>query len=135
MPSQMKLTAITLDCADPEALAEFYRQATGLGLHPRSDGDFAGLTRADGLFIGFQRVDDYQPPRWPEQSVPQQIHLDFAVENLGEAEALLLELGATKPEQQPGADKWRVLIDPAGHPFCLTEDRVRGATSRADLAG
>lgn len=121
MPPQMKLTAITLDCADPEALAEFYRQATGLALHPRSDGDFAGLTRTDELFIGFQRVDDYQPPRWPEQSVPQQIHLDFAVEDLGEAEALLLELGATKPEQQPGADKWRVLIDPAGHPFCLTE--------------
>ncbi|MCF3105798.1 VOC family protein [Streptomyces roseoverticillatus] len=120
MPLQMKLTAITLDCADPETLAAFYQQATGLELHPASDGDFAGLTRGDGLFIGFQRVDDYRAPRWPDQSVPQQVHLDFEVDDLDEAEALLLELGATKPEQQPGADRWRVFIDPAGHPFCLT---------------
>ncbi len=31
-----------------------------------------------------------------------------------------MEWGATKPEYQPGADRWRVLTDPAGHPFCLT---------------
>jgi catechol 2,3-dioxygenase-like lactoylglutathione lyase family enzyme len=120
MPPLMKLTAITLDCSDPEALAAFYQQATGLDLHPRSHGDFAGLTREDGLFIGFQRVDHYEAPRWPDQKVPQQIHLDFAVDDLDEAEALLLELGATKPEYQPGGDRWRVLSDPAGHPFCLT---------------
>ncbi|GGT75794.1 hypothetical protein GCM10010207_86070 [Streptomyces atratus] len=57
---QMKPTVITPDCADPEAPAVFYRQATGLELHPKSDGDFAGLTGEDGLFGGFQRVDDYQ---------------------------------------------------------------------------
>ncbi|MCQ8771092.1 VOC family protein [Streptomyces telluris] len=120
MSPQMKLTAITLDCADPEALAAFYQQATGLEPHPKSDGDFAGLTREDGLFIGFQRVDDYQAPRWPGRTVPQQIHLDFEVDDLDEAEALLLELGAGKPEYQPNENRWRVLTDPAGHPFCLT---------------
>ncbi|MFE2519693.1 VOC family protein [Streptomyces mirabilis] len=119
MPPQMKLTAITLDCADPETLAAFYQQATGLELHPRSNGDFAGVTREDGLAIGFQRVDDYQAPRWPDQAAPQQSHLDFAVDDLDEAEALLLQLGATKPEYQPGGDRWRVFADPAGHPFCL----------------
>ncbi|MFF7886512.1 VOC family protein [Streptomyces sp. NPDC007896] len=119
MPPQMKLTAITLDCADPETLAAFYQQATGLELHPRSNGDFAGVTREDGLAIGFQRVDDYQAPRWPGQAAPQQSHLDFAVDDLDEAEALLLRLGATKPEYQPGGDRWRVFADPAGHPFCL----------------
>lgn len=71
MPPQMKLTAITLDCADPEALAAFYRQATGLELHPKSNSDFAGLTRKDGLAIGFQRVADYQAPRWPVRSTNQ----------------------------------------------------------------
>ncbi|QIZ00309.1 VOC family protein [Streptomyces sp. S1D4-11] len=119
MPPQMKLTAITLDCADPEALAAFYQQATGLELHPKSNGDFAGVTREDGLVIGFQRVDDYQAPRWPSQAVPQQSHLDFAVDDLDEAEVLLLRLGATRPEYQPGGDRWRVFTDPAGHPFCL----------------
>lgn len=52
---------------------------------PRAD-----VTREDGLAIGFQRVDDYQAPRWPDQAAPQQSHHDFAVDDLDEAEALLL---------------------------------------------
>jgi catechol 2,3-dioxygenase-like lactoylglutathione lyase family enzyme len=123
MPSTMKLTAITLDCADPKALAAFYQQATGLEPVPESDDVFAGLTREDGLFIGFQRVDDYQAPRWPGQSVPQQLHLDFAVDDLDQAEALVLALGAAKPQFQPGGDRWRVFTDPAGHPFCLARNQ------------
>ncbi|WP_434098741.1 VOC family protein [Streptomyces mirabilis] len=81
---------------------------------PRAD-----VTREDGLAIGFQRVDDYQAPRWPDQAAPQQSQLDFGVDDLDEAEALLLQWGATKPEYQPGGDRWRVFADPAGHPFCL----------------
>ncbi|WP_406346010.1 VOC family protein [Streptomyces sp. NBC_00648] len=119
MPLQMKLTAITLDCPDPLALAAFYQEATGLEPHPKSDAEFAGLNSADGLFIGFQRVDDYQAPGWPDQTVPQQMHIDFEVDDLDEAEARLLELGAGKPEHQPGGERWRVFTDPAGHPFCL----------------
>ncbi|WP_031170822.1 VOC family protein [Streptomyces durhamensis] len=124
MALQMKLTAITLDCPDPEALVAFYAQATGLGIHPGSDRDFAGLDGDDGLFIGFQRVDGYQAPRWPDQTVPQQIHLDFEVDDLDQGEALLLALGAARPDCQPGGDRWRVLTDPAGHPFCLTRRKV-----------
>ncbi|MGW7424356.1 VOC family protein [Streptomyces sp. NPDC054813] len=121
MSLQMKLVAITLDCPDPPALAAFYQQASGLGPHPKSDADFAGLNGEHGLFIGFQRVDDYRAPRWPEQTVPQQLHLCFEVEDLDEAEARLLELGAGKPEHQPHeAAKVRVLTDPAGHPFCIS---------------
>jgi catechol 2,3-dioxygenase-like lactoylglutathione lyase family enzyme len=119
MPPKMKLTAITLDCPDPRALAAFYQQATGLELVPESDDDFAGLAGDGGLFIGFQRVDDYRAPQWPGQSVPQQFHLDFGVDDLDEAESLLLGLGAAKPGFQPGGDQWRVFTDPAGHPFCL----------------
>ncbi|MCT4357518.1 VOC family protein [Streptomyces sp. Je 1-79] len=119
MPPLLKLSAITLDCADPLALAAFYQQATGLEPHPESDEEFAGLTGGDGLLIGFQRVDDYRPPRWPGQDAPQQFHLDFDVDDLDEAERLLLRLGASKPDFQPN-ERWRVLTDPAGHPFCLT---------------
>jgi hypothetical protein len=123
MSLQMKLSAITLDCPDPLALAAFYQQATGLAPHPKSDADFAGLTREDGLFIGFQRVDDYRAPSWPDQIVPQQLHICFKVmEALDEAEAQLLELGAGKPEQQ-NEDRYRVLTDPAGHPFCIVRER------------
>jgi hypothetical protein len=117
MPLKMKLTAITLDCPDPRTLAAFYQQAAGLDLHPESDGDFAGLTRQDGFFIGFQRADGYRAPSWPGQGTPQQLHLDFAVDDLDEAEALLLGLGAAKPDFQPGGDRWRVFTDPAGAPL------------------
>ncbi|MGW6915853.1 VOC family protein [Kitasatospora sp. NPDC054939] len=116
----MRLCAITLDCADPVALAAFYQEATGLDPHPKSDAEFAGLNGADGLFLGFQRVDGYRAPDWPGQTVPQQLHLDFTVDDLDEAEARLLELGATRANPQPQPDRWRVLLDPAGHPFCLT---------------
>ncbi|MEU3721320.1 VOC family protein [Streptomyces sp. NPDC031705] len=122
MPSQMKLSAITLDCSDPLALAAFYQQATGLEPHAKSDADFAALVREDGLLIGFQRVAGHKAPSWPDQAVPQQLHLCFDVVDLDEAEARLLELGAAKPDHQPQEDRWRVLTDPAGHPFCI----VRG---------
>ncbi|MFD5192296.1 VOC family protein [Streptomyces sp. NPDC058357] len=120
MPLRMELVAITLDCPDPPALAAFYQEATGFEPHPKSDAEFAGLNREDGLFIGFQRVEDYQAPSWPDQIVPQQLHICFKVaESLDEAEARLLELGAGKPDHQPHGDKARVLTDPAGHPFCI----------------
>ncbi|MDG4860272.1 VOC family protein, partial [Streptomyces sp. T-3] len=120
MSLQMKLSAITLDCPDPLALAAFYQQATGLELHPRSDDGFAGLNGEDGLLLGFQRVDDYRAPTWPDQIVPQQLHICFKVEgDLDEVAARLLELGAGKPDHQPHAAKARILTDPVGHPFCV----------------
>lgn len=126
----IQLTAVTLDCADPLALADFYHRATGLPLHERSDAEFAGLARgpeSSGLFLGFQRVDGYRPPSWPGQDVPQQLHLDFDVDDLDEAAARLVALGATLPAAQPRPDLWRVVLDPAGHPFCLTLRKPRSA--------
>ncbi|MER7949034.1 VOC family protein [Streptomyces sp. NPDC096079] len=119
----MRLAAVTLDCADPMALAAFYEKATGLPLADRSDDEFAGLRGADGLFLGFQRVEGYRPPTWPGQEVPQQLHLDFDVDDLEEATARLVEWGATVPAGQPRPDRWRVVLDPAGHPFCLSLPR------------
>jgi hypothetical protein len=46
------------------------------------------------------------------------MHLDFEVVNLETAVAHALELGAEEAEYQPQKDV-RVLLDPAGHPFCL----------------
>lgn len=119
----MTLAAVTLDCADPLQLGAFYAEATGLALDGGSDSDFAGLCCASGLFLGFQRVNGYQRPRWPGQQQAQQAHLDFEVDDLDQAEAALLLRGATKPDVQPSG-RWRVLTDPAGHPFCLTTTRM-----------
>ncbi|MFJ5709543.1 VOC family protein [Streptomyces sp. NPDC093105] len=120
MPLRMRLTAVNLDCPDPLALAAFYARATGLPLHERSDAEFAGLVGEHGLVLGFQRADDHRPPTWPDGEVPAQLHLDFEVDDLDAAVTELTALGATLPPAQPHPDRWRVLLDPAGHPFCLS---------------
>ncbi|MFJ5088979.1 MULTISPECIES: VOC family protein [unclassified Streptomyces] len=125
MPPYLRPVAVTLDCADPLALAAFYREATGLAPHPGSGAGFAALTGPDGFVLGFQAVADYRPPRWPGQDVPQQVHLCYEVdEDLGAAEARLLALGAAVPGHQPhDPDHARVLTDPAGHPFCIVRKK------------
>ncbi|MGC4851703.1 VOC family protein [Micromonospora sp. DT15] len=68
------------------------------------------------------RVDGYRPSTWPSGERLQQIHFDLAVDepdDLDDAEARAIELGAVKEEQQPAPERFRVLRDPAGHPFCL----------------
>ncbi|WP_331758835.1 VOC family protein (plasmid) [Nocardia sp. NBC_01377] len=112
------LRGVTLDCADPRALARFYQELTGMQLGYTAD-EFVSLTDGSGFDLGFQQVDRYREPQWPGQDVPQQLHLDFRVEDLDAAEKLALGFGAVRPDHQPGGDRWRVLLDPAGHPFCL----------------
>lgn len=108
---------IGIDCADPRALAEFYSQLLGWSVLS-SDDEFAML-EGEGVPFVFWRIDDHRPPRWPDPDSPKQFHLDLRVDDLDEAEALCLRLGGSKPEFQPG-EHWRVLLDPAGHPFCIT---------------
>jgi glyoxalase superfamily protein len=63
----------------------------------------------------------YRPPTWPDSEVAKQIHLDLAVDDLDAAEAEATRLGARRAETQPTPNKWRVMLDPAGHPFCLCD--------------
>ncbi|MFE9534654.1 VOC family protein [Streptomyces sp. NPDC006691] len=118
-----KLQAVALDCDDPARLAEFYAGLLGgrVAADP-DDPDWVEVDGFEGGRLAFQRVDGYRPPEWPGQQVPQQIHLDFDVDDLEAEEKRALALGATVLERtdqvQPGAN-WRVYADPAGHPFCL----------------
>ena len=105
-----------LDCPDPKALADFYAALLDWKVEPSAD--WYQVRGDQGQCIAFQEVDDYTPPQWPGQQVPQQMHLDVIVDDLDEAEAAVLELGATKHDHQPGTT-FRVFLDPAGHPFCL----------------
>jgi catechol 2,3-dioxygenase-like lactoylglutathione lyase family enzyme len=113
------LWAVTLDCAEPEPLAEFWSAALGGTIAHRSD-NFFGVELPGGTWIGAYRIDGYAPPEWPEGESPKQFHLDLSVGDLDAAENALLGLGARKADHQPEPDRWRVLLDPAGHPFCIT---------------
>jgi hypothetical protein len=108
-----------LDCPDPGALATFY--GAMLDWKAGLSSDWAEIRSQDGQCISFQQVAAYNPPNWPTQQVPQQMHLDVIVDDLDAAEAAVLGLGATKHPHQPGST-FRVFLDPAGHPFCLCVD-------------
>jgi hypothetical protein len=115
-----KLLSVTLDCADPEALSVFWAKALE-GTVAYTSKHFVGVEVPGGVWIGAYRIEDYQPPNWPAGQPPKQFHLDLAVDDLDAAERAALELGATKPAHQPDPQRWRVLLDPAGHPFCITK--------------
>ena len=116
--SPAALAMVTIDCADPSQEAEFW--AAALGWKVTYADDNYGMASDGTLRLGFGRVDDWQRPEWPNPAGTKQFHLDLAVDDLAAAEEQLLALGATKPTDQPG-DTWTVLLDPDGHPFCLTK--------------
>jgi predicted enzyme related to lactoylglutathione lyase len=111
-----RFPGLVIDCPDPAALANFYGAMLEWKVEVSSD--WAEIRSDDGQCISFQQVEDYTPPAWPAQDLPQQMHLDVIVDDLDAAGAAVLGLGATKHEHQPGTT-FRVFLDPAGHPFCL----------------
>ena len=123
LSSPVRYSLVALECPEPLALAEFYSALTGLEIEPL--GDFSPedvtwieLVNAGRPTIAFQKIDRYVAPTWPEGDTPQQLHLDFEVDDLDAGESFVLELGATKSDFQP-ATTFRVYLDPVGHPFCL----------------
>lgn len=109
----------TLDCVDPRVEAEFWSALLGWTVAHVQD-EYAMVTGPDGVpALGFGQVADHQPPLWPDDGGRKQFHVDLACADIAETEARALGLGATLADPQPG-ETWRVLIDPAGHPFCLT---------------
>jgi catechol-2,3-dioxygenase len=118
MSAVARLGAVSLDAADPASLARFYQALLDLKVYYETP-DFVALTGAPTL-LTIQRVDANPPADWPDGPVPKQFHLELAVDDLETAERAATELGAHVADHQPGADRWRVLIDPAGHPFCIT---------------
>ena len=117
-----KLQCVVLDCPDVLELSQFYQALLG-GVVNQPDprwtvgSVFSTLHVGSGLVLGFQRVQDYRPPRWPDAAYPQQFHLDVEVADLDQAEAQVLGLGGRLLHVDPSG--WRVFADPAGHPFCL----------------
>ncbi len=111
----MRFLGVSLDCADPAELADFYVKLLGgrlLWSHASSAG-----AQVPGVLLVLQRVGGYRPPVWPGASV---VHLDLtAGEQLEEPEQRAVTLGARAVHPQPDP-RWRVLLDPAGHPFCIT---------------
>ena len=114
------LASVSLDCLDPAVLADSWAALLGLErVYETPDGSLVSLSGTGGPHLTMMRADTVTPPSWPD-GTQQQLHLDVAVRDLAPAVAVALALGATQAAVQPAPQVWRVLLDPAGHPFCLT---------------
>ena len=130
------LRQVVLDTEDARGLAEFYRDLLGYvyrpGDEPPADdgadsrgGDWLVLRHpSGGVALAFEQVPGLRRSTWPDDEIPQQLHLDLTVASVADLDRQhqrALELGATllldrsDDEEEP----LRVYADPAGHPFCI----------------
>lgn len=123
---KIKMYSFTVDCKDLNELAKFY--AALLKWEVMFFDENYACVYAPGTDQGaypsvlFQRNPEYKPPVWPEEPEAQQqmAHIDFAVNDLDKAVEYAIQCGARVAEKQ-FSDDWRVMFDPAGHPFCLCQ--------------
>jgi Glyoxalase-like domain len=115
-----QLGGVVLECPDPRALASFYSQLIGWQvIYGDDDWVMLGESDAQSVRLSFQRAPGYKPPVWPDPASSMQVHLDLRVDDLDSAEQSAMRLGATKFDHQPDPANFRVMADPAGHPFCV----------------
>jgi catechol 2,3-dioxygenase-like lactoylglutathione lyase family enzyme len=131
-----RLAQVVLDTADARRLAEFYRELLGFhyrqGDEPPPEGaedergrDWLVLLTPDGArALAFQQVERLKPATWPDDEVPQQMHLDTIVPDKAELDRQhdrALRLGATlRQDRATDEDEpLRTYADPAGHLFCV----------------
>ena len=110
---------ISIDAPDAAILAHFYADLLDLEVLHEGEG-YAMIGREGTTPIGFGTVADFTAPTWPD-SGGKQFHFDIAATDPAATTTRAIELGVTRPEDQPGGDRWTVLLDPAGHPFCVTD--------------
>lgn len=113
---------VVLDSDNVDALSAFYEKLLGWTRFPGEEFTVLANINQKGFptWITFQQVDNYVPPVWPATSDEQQQmeHLDFHVKDVEEAIKYALSCGATIHDVQ-SEEGWLVMLDPAGHPFCL----------------
>jgi catechol 2,3-dioxygenase-like lactoylglutathione lyase family enzyme len=135
MTTYPTIASVVLDTRDARGLAEFYRQLLGLeyreGDEPPPDGepddkgrDWLVLRNPGGAQLAFQQEPEQVEPTWPDQAVPQQLHLDTRVGSKEELDAqherVLALGGRLRFDRSDDPDEpLRVYADPSGHPFCI----------------
>lgn len=126
---------VVLDTTDARRLAEFYRELVGFEYREGDEPDGRErdwLVLCDpkgGMGLAFQQVEALRPTTWPEDEVPQQLHLDMTVPSASELEtqhrrALGLGARVLYDRSDDPEEPLRVYADPDGHPFCIFVSQV-----------
>ena len=121
--STFRLATVCIDCDDAHAMAEFYGRLLGWEVTLSEPNWVLMRDPAGGTGLSFQAESGYRAPTWPEDAAGQDkmLHLDIKVDDLDAAVEHALACGAHLAEHQP-QQRVRVMLDPAGHPFCLFLD-------------
>ncbi|MBD0672542.1 VOC family protein [Streptomyces sp. CBMA156] len=121
---------VTIDCADPHALATFWAGALdGTVGEDDNPGDDEALVDSAGASLLFIRV--------PEgKSAKNRVHLDLQPQDRGRDEEVsrVVALGATvlADRRTPDGKGWVTLADPEGNEFCIERSQAeRTATGNA----
>jgi len=109
---------LVLDCADPEALAEFWAPALGY-LNLGTAGAYVALfpDGKPGPKLLLQRVHE-------AKTVKNRMHLDIEVPDIEAEAARLVDLGATRVSEGPCSEHgstWILMTDPEGNEFCVCD--------------
>jgi hypothetical protein len=126
-------TGPVLDAGDVAELARCYERLLGWDVvdiagprpgKPSGDG-WAMLRNPERTTkIEIQWEEHHVRPTFPGTAgkPTMQLHLDFQVEDVAVAVAWAIECGAEQAAWQPPTrdpSRLRIMLDPAGHPFCL----------------
>jgi predicted enzyme related to lactoylglutathione lyase len=112
-----------MEASDPGALAGFYSELLGWPIGHQDPDTAIVAVPGSPTYLVFQRADDFVAPVWPPVDGRQRtmMHFDFQVGDLDAAVEDAVALGARLADHQP-QEHVRVMVDPAGHPFCLCRD-------------
>jgi catechol 2,3-dioxygenase-like lactoylglutathione lyase family enzyme len=121
MTPSVRIRSITVDCADPYRLVQFWSQLTGFAEdpdNPNEPGD------PEGLLLGPDGSPALLFVTVPEpKQVKNRVHLDLVPLAVGRDTEVerVLALGARLVDDQRRADGtgWVVLADPEGNEFCI----------------
>lgn len=117
---ELRWDAVVVDCQDPESLAVFWSELTGVEVRGRWE-QYVGLTPMEPGHprIVLQYTDDPRPGK-------NSVHLDLHVPTVADLPTAVdraVRLGARLVEQhEQDGQSWRTLADPEGNLFCLVPD-------------
>ena len=131
-----RLTEISLDCHDPDRLADFWTAALDWVVLEREPGLVeVGPARAtDQALLDAVRSGPVPPTMFlaaveEGKVVKNRMHLDLSPVDRSRDEEVerLLALGATRADVgQTGEESWVVLADPEGNEFCVLRSLAEG---------
>ncbi|MDN5657354.1 VOC family protein [Brevibacterium sandarakinum] len=116
-----------MDCPQPFETATFYQALLGGFISPEDQSaDWINLFEPSGRqILSFQRAENYVASTWPDNTVPDQVHIDILVDSHDEAEPAVFAAGGRLIDGSDDHPSFRGYADHIGRPFCLVVERGR----------